>query len=93
LRTLPIRVVESRGSGEAQESIGPTRDAILPDRLRTFVGHKALRARTLVLRNLRENVGRVSLSDELGRVLREGKALEGRNPMSGSGTKQVRRGR
>jgi hypothetical protein len=39
------------------------------------------------------NVERVSPGDEPGRVLREGNALKGRNPMSGSGTKQARRSR
>jgi hypothetical protein len=89
----PTRAVECRGSGKAQESNGPTRDAILPDRRRTFAGHKALGARSPALRSLRGNVERVSPSDEPGRVLRGGKALEGRNPMSGSGTKQARRSR
>jgi hypothetical protein len=89
----PAQVVECRGSGETQESIGPTRDAILPDRQRTLVGQKALGARLLVLRNRRKNVERVSLGDESSRVLRGGNALEGANPMSGSRMKQACRSR
>jgi hypothetical protein len=45
----------------------------------------------LVLRIRRGNVERVSLGDEPSRVLWEGNALEGENPMSGSGAKQTRR--
>jgi hypothetical protein len=92
-RPFPIRVVERRGSGEAHESIEPTRDAILPDRSRTLAGYNALGARLLVLRSLRRNAERVSPGDEPGRVLREGNALEGTNPMSGSRMKQACRSR
>ena len=40
-----------------------------------------------ILRDAGGNAERVSLGDEPSRVLREGKALKGRNPMSGSGMK------
>jgi hypothetical protein len=82
---------EHRGGEKPQESNGSWMDATLQSRVRTPEGHKALRARSArSSERCWRNVERVSPRDERGRVLREGNALEGKNPKSGSGTKQGR---
>lgn len=62
-------------AGEAQESIGLLKDAILLMRERIATGNKALGTHPISFRGSRGNVEKESLGDEPGRGQWRGKAL------------------